>query len=423
MKRSDLYKKVWSTPMTKLAAELGISDVGLAKACLRHAVPVPHRGYWAKLRAGQRPKQAPFPTPELDIEVQFATRNREVVARRRKDEEHQAAMLQEAAPFAQNLPPISFANNLEKAQPLVTATRRYCDKLPGLIKKWKGHGLWHASNPSEWPASEQHGRYSLLEKGCLDITASLASMDWVLRFHATILGALTAGGMKIVRLEEKSEPRARSVASHIVEAHFEGEKLAIRFFEGYKRIRLSPQEFAARKKETSWASEYETKPSGNFTFAISGTERDARKEWKGTSEKLEGQVDEIVRTVFQLACLQPQLRAEREAREAEERRVEELEARMLERQSARAEQVKQAFLIMDANKRVSQLRVFLDRLEEQGPSLRKPFNERLAVWVQVVRRELSLRNPADEILEDCLSVQSWETWPPAWWPEEPDQAT
>ena len=35
MKRSELYTKVWSTPMIKLAAELGISDVGLAKACRR----------------------------------------------------------------------------------------------------------------------------------------------------------------------------------------------------------------------------------------------------------------------------------------------------------------------------------------------------------------------------------------------------
>lgn len=41
MKRSELYGLVWAKPMTQLAAELGISDVGLAKACRRHAVPAP----------------------------------------------------------------------------------------------------------------------------------------------------------------------------------------------------------------------------------------------------------------------------------------------------------------------------------------------------------------------------------------------
>lgn len=421
MKRSDLYQKVWSTPMTKLAAEFGISDVGLAKACLRHAVPVPRRGYWAKIKAGQHPKRAPLPTPELDVEVQIATRGPEEGARRRKEEEHQAAMLQEAASFAQDLPPISFADNLEGAHPLVMATRRYCDRLPRLIKKWKGHDLWGTGNTDECPASEQHGRYSLLREGCLDITASLASMDWTLRFHATVLGGLTAGGMKIVRLEERPDPRTRAVASSIVEAHFRGEKLAIRFSEGYKRIHLSSQELAARKKERSWASEYEMQPSGNFTFTISGTEGGASKEWKGVSEKLQSQVEEIVRTTFQLACRQPQLRAEREAREAEARRVEELEARRERRRNARVEQVKQAYLMMDADMRINQLRVFLDRLEERASTLREPLNGRLAVWVQVVRKELSLPNPTDEILERCLSVRPWETWPPAWWPEGPNQ--
>jgi hypothetical protein len=43
MKRSELYEKVWATPMTQLAAEFGISDVGLAKACRRHAIPAPPR--------------------------------------------------------------------------------------------------------------------------------------------------------------------------------------------------------------------------------------------------------------------------------------------------------------------------------------------------------------------------------------------
>lgn len=58
--RRELYDLVWSMPMTKLAAEFGISDVGLKKVCDRHRIPTPTRGYWAKLEAGQKPKQALF---------------------------------------------------------------------------------------------------------------------------------------------------------------------------------------------------------------------------------------------------------------------------------------------------------------------------------------------------------------------------
>ena len=59
--REDLYKKVWSEPMTKLALSLGISDVGLAKICRRANVPVPERGYWARIAAGQPIKRPPLP--------------------------------------------------------------------------------------------------------------------------------------------------------------------------------------------------------------------------------------------------------------------------------------------------------------------------------------------------------------------------
>ncbi|MEN9885944.1 MAG: hypothetical protein RL758_522 [Pseudomonadota bacterium] len=83
MRRSELYEKVWSTPITKLAAEFGISDVGLAKACRLHAVPVPPRGHWAKLKAGQKPARTPLPTPELDVEVHFATSDPEERERQR----------------------------------------------------------------------------------------------------------------------------------------------------------------------------------------------------------------------------------------------------------------------------------------------------------------------------------------------------
>jgi hypothetical protein len=71
--RRELYDLVWSTPVQKLAEELGISDRGLAKICARHRVPSPPRGYWARLAAGQKPRQPILPAvkdPWLDrIEI------------------------------------------------------------------------------------------------------------------------------------------------------------------------------------------------------------------------------------------------------------------------------------------------------------------------------------------------------------------
>ena len=52
---------VWSTPVHRLAAEFGISDVGLAKYCRRQQIPLPSRGYWARKAAGQDVGPAALP--------------------------------------------------------------------------------------------------------------------------------------------------------------------------------------------------------------------------------------------------------------------------------------------------------------------------------------------------------------------------
>ncbi|MEY9531201.1 uncharacterized protein YfcZ (UPF0381/DUF406 family) [Sinorhizobium fredii] len=67
--RKELYDLVWSTPILKLAEQFGLSDRGLAKICERNQVPVPGRGYWARLEAGQKVTKTPLRkmyTPELE---------------------------------------------------------------------------------------------------------------------------------------------------------------------------------------------------------------------------------------------------------------------------------------------------------------------------------------------------------------------
>jgi ankyrin repeat protein len=62
--REKLYQEVWLQPMAKLARDYGVSDVALAKTCRKLMIPVPGRGYWAKVAAGKRIKSRP-PLPPL----------------------------------------------------------------------------------------------------------------------------------------------------------------------------------------------------------------------------------------------------------------------------------------------------------------------------------------------------------------------
>jgi hypothetical protein len=83
--REALYKLVWSEPTRTVSRRLGISDVGLAKACTRARIPTPDRGYWARVRAGQECEKTPSPV-EATQNIEFRGRQPAGVA----EEERQA---------------------------------------------------------------------------------------------------------------------------------------------------------------------------------------------------------------------------------------------------------------------------------------------------------------------------------------------
>jgi hypothetical protein len=63
LSREDLYELVWSKPIRELAKDFRISDVALAKRCRGLGIPLPGRGYWARVGAGQRPYRPKLPEP------------------------------------------------------------------------------------------------------------------------------------------------------------------------------------------------------------------------------------------------------------------------------------------------------------------------------------------------------------------------
>ena len=66
--RADLYEKVWATPMRILAKAFGMSDVGLAKVCRRHNVPVPPVGYWRRKETGYKVTRPLLPVAKDGVE-------------------------------------------------------------------------------------------------------------------------------------------------------------------------------------------------------------------------------------------------------------------------------------------------------------------------------------------------------------------
>ena len=64
LSREELYELVWSKALSSLAKDFGISDVALGKRCRRLKIPIPGRGYWARVEAGQKPARPKLPARE-----------------------------------------------------------------------------------------------------------------------------------------------------------------------------------------------------------------------------------------------------------------------------------------------------------------------------------------------------------------------
>lgn len=74
--RLALYEAVWSQPTSKLAPRFGISDVALKKTCTKFNIPVPPRGYWAKLQVGKPTTKLALPAraPGMSDEIHLGAR-------------------------------------------------------------------------------------------------------------------------------------------------------------------------------------------------------------------------------------------------------------------------------------------------------------------------------------------------------------
>lgn len=65
--RQQLYDMIWERAVSKVAPELGISDVALRKQCMKHAIPLPDAIYGGRLHAGCPVKRKPLGVAPKDV--------------------------------------------------------------------------------------------------------------------------------------------------------------------------------------------------------------------------------------------------------------------------------------------------------------------------------------------------------------------
>ncbi len=121
IKREDLYKEVWSTPVAQLAKKYNISDVGLAKICKKMEIPRPGRGFWAKAESGARMQMSPL-KPLSTIGKSHVLLNRAMQKQAEMDRNPEIIKIVEFEKQAENR--IEIVEKPKKLHPLVAETRR-----------------------------------------------------------------------------------------------------------------------------------------------------------------------------------------------------------------------------------------------------------------------------------------------------------
>lgn len=162
--RDELYRLVWSEPMTRIAERFCVSGSYLARVCTLLNVPRPERGYWAKLAVGKAPPQTPLPAPQPGDPLHWS---------------------KEGEPIAVSRPQ---APPRRKPEKKVRIARNQVHGLIGGARAHFEHGR---------PVAE--GAYlKPYKKLLVDVTASEASLDKALELANDLFNALHSVGHRVV---------------------------------------------------------------------------------------------------------------------------------------------------------------------------------------------------------------------------------
>jgi hypothetical protein len=302
--RQELYEKVWTTPIQKLAKEFGLSDVGFAKLCRRHDIPVPGRGYWARIQFGQKPGRTPLPAskePRLDIINIYANE-----PKGREDQVFEEGDV---------IPTIEVADDRPINHPIVRRIER--------------------SMPRK--AMDDRGILATKQGRNVPFRLTAGALPRSLRILDAFFGALD---------NEKHMPEWPSPYNAPLKIVVDAEKLQFMITEAIERKGHKPtsEELARQKADTWWRPrQWDYTPTGRLKFTLESCEYpDNSHSWAdGKRRKLDTCVGEVLITCQKMATV---IKKEREDRARYQRdlgrqRDRELEARQRQEEYLRRSEI------------------------------------------------------------------------------------
>lgn len=379
LSRKELYQKVWSEPMSRLAPTLGLSDRGLANLCKRHRIPRPGRGYWQKKKFGKQVRRTPLPKLRKDEEALATITIHKVSAPKSSDEppgpvEKQRAF--EKRPENR----IEVPERVGRYHPLVRQSR-------DILKGWGS------------PRYGWNNQYRSLPADCLDIRVERASRRRALKIMDTVIKAFEKRCFPVRISKANEDPKTIITVGEV--------ELPIEIEEKYERIELPPTESDLRSKRLyGWEphKRYDYEGTGNLALRINPgrwISLGVRKTWAdGKTQRVEELLNQFVVGLVRVAEAKKQRdreRKEERKRREEKRRLAEMRRRRLREEQERREELKRQASVWAEHGRMREyVSALRKEAEREGPL---PAYSPLRLWIEWAQSYLEktdpLRQPRD----------------------------
>ena len=319
LSREELHEKIWAKPVRAVAAEFGISDVGLKKICERHDIPRPSPSHWGLIRHGRTPPKVPLPPRKESIPERIEIRS----------STPRAGTL----PAEIEIPSVAVPTVLEKAHAVVRALRKLLGDRPGpdgmLVVPGEYGGIVRTSPRQR--------------------TRALILLDCLFK-------SLMSRGHEIVL--DDPQPRRAGYAIAVVVG---GTKVELKLVERLRQTDHVPTvtELAEKARYGHvYAPKYDQAPSGLFTLTA-GDRFGAKRTWaEKEGRTLDGLLGEVIVWMEGAA---PVLR-EKERAVDERNRQWQLYARRSEHERFLVEKLHKT---MGAWSEATQIRRFLDAIDRE----------------------------------------------------------
>lgn len=290
LSRDELYEKVWAQPVSVVAKEYGISDVGLAKMCRRLEVPIPGVGYWAKKQHGKPVEQIPLPPPPANTKLEVTINTYREVAPD-PDQLEKATEIIDAEELAAN--EVTVPEVLTDPHPAIARSLKLLGKAkPG------ADGLVHVADPT-----------------CLPVTVSPQQLDRAMRIMDSLLNAFTIRGYAVtIGNEGRSELK-------VVVAD---EPITFFLCENLDKVPrpMTPQQKKDFEKY-GWKrrQEYDHSPSGSLALQVNANLWNGmRRRWSDSANRpLESSLNSFLAGIVKVAVAVRAERLDHERRDREQK--------------------------------------------------------------------------------------------------------